>query len=131
AIVERYAAQHRGIHLVDNPEGIVPTGLNRAIRAARGEIIARLDAHVVYPPGYLTTLVDALLTHSADNAGGVIVTVPADDSPVARAIAAALSHRFGVGNSYFRIGTTQPRWVDTVPFGCFRRAVFEHVGWFD
>src|SRR5436309_3312146 len=47
AIVERYAALHRGIHLVDNPEGIVPTGLNRAIRVARGEIIARPDAHVV------------------------------------------------------------------------------------
>jgi GT2 family glycosyltransferase len=130
-IVERYAARHSAIRLVDNPERIVPTGLNRAIRAARGEIIVRLDAHVVYPPTYLTTLVQALLAHGADNVGGVIVMVPADESPLARAIAAALSIRFGVGNSYFRIGTRKPRWVDTVPFGCFRRDVFERVGLFD
>jgi GT2 family glycosyltransferase len=36
-----------------------------------------------------------------------------------------------VGNSYFRIGASEPRWVDTVPFGCYRRSVFERVGLFD
>jgi len=130
-IVERYAARHSGIQLLDNPEGIVPTGLNRAVRAARGEIICRMDAHVTYPPDYLPTLVDALVVHGADNVGGVIGTVPADDTVVARAIAAGLSHPFGVGNSYFRLNSLHLRWVDTVPFGCFRRDVFERVGWFD
>src|SRR6266699_756224 len=67
----------------------------------------------------------------ADNVGGVIITVPADNSPTARAIAVGLSHPFGVGNAYFRIGADVRRWADTVPFGCFRREVFERIGGFD
>jgi hypothetical protein len=50
---------------------------------------------------------------------------------MARAIAAAVSHPFGVGNSYFRTGAAAPRWVDTVAFGCYRRDVFDRVGLFD
>jgi hypothetical protein len=42
-----------------------------------------------------------------------------------------LSHRFGVGNSYFRTGTSERRDVDTVPFGCYRREIFDRIGWFD
>jgi len=36
-----------------------------------------------------------------------------------------------VGNAYFRIGVKEPRWVDTVPFGCYRREVFDRIGLFD
>jgi hypothetical protein len=36
-----------------------------------------------------------------------------------------------VGNSYFRTGTDEPRDVDTVPFGCYRREVFDRIGMFD
>jgi hypothetical protein len=50
---------------------------------------------------------------------------------VARAIARGLSHPFGVGTSYFRIGTSTPRWVDTVFGGCYRRDVFARIGLFD
>ena len=31
----------------------------------------------------------------------------------------------------FRVGVSEPRWVDTVPFGCYRREVFERIGLFD
>jgi hypothetical protein len=37
----------------------------------------------------------------------------------------------GVGNSYFRLGVQEARWVDTVPFGCYRREVFDRIGLFD
>jgi hypothetical protein len=50
---------------------------------------------------------------------------------MAQAIAIALAHPFGVGNAHFRIGSRVRRWVDTVPFGCFRREVFSRVGLFD
>lgn len=130
-IVARYAEHHPTIRLLDNPRRIVPTGLNLGIRAARGEVIVRMDAHVIYPPDYLPRLVAALRESGADNVGGVITTLPANDSPVARAIACALAHPFGVGNSYFRVGTTSPRWVDTVAFGCYRRDVFTRIGMFD
>lgn len=47
------------------------------------------------------------------------------------AIAAALSSPFGMGDSHFRIGTNKEMQVDTVPFGCFRREVFDKIGYFD
>jgi len=130
-IVTGYAARRGAIRLLDNRRRITPAALNVGIRAATGEIIMRMDAHVVYPPQYIPRLIDALQTSDADNVGGVILTLPADPSTMARAIAIGLSHPFGVGNAYFRIGVAAPRWVDSVPFGCFRREVFDRTGLFD
>jgi glycosyltransferase involved in cell wall biosynthesis len=131
AVVREYAARHPAVVLLDNPKRTAPAALNIGIRAARGDIIVRMDAHVFYPTDYLPRAVAALLETRADNVGGVIVTRPGADTPMGRAIALGLSHPFGVGNSYFRIGTAERRWVDTVPFGCFRRSLFAHVGLFD
>src|SRR6185312_10490227 len=50
---------------------------------------------------------------------------------MAQAIACALSHPFGVGDSRFRIGTREPRWVDQVGFSNYRRTVFDRIGLFD
>lgn len=131
AIVETFASRHGAIRLLENRHRITPAALNTGIRAATGEIIMRMDAHVVYPVNYIPRLVEALLSSDADNVGGLIVTLPADPSTMARAIAVGLSHPFGVGNAYFRIGVGAPRWVDSVPFGCFRREVFDRIGLFD
>ena len=130
-IVARCAAQHPCVRLLDNPARITPAALNTAIRVATGDVIIRMDAHGVYPRDYVSRLVDALQETGADNVGGVVVTLPADNTPAARAIALAFAHPLGVGNAYFRIGVAGPRWVDTVPFGCFRRELFDRVGMFD
>lgn len=130
-ILGTYAGAHRSILVLDNPRGITPAALNLGIRAASGDIIIRMDAHVAYPPDYIPRLVTGLLESGADNVGGVLETVPADDTPLARAIALGISHRFGVGNSHFRVGARDRREVDTVAFGCFRREVFQRVGLFD
>jgi glycosyltransferase involved in cell wall biosynthesis len=130
-ILARYAATHPAIVLLDNAQGTTPAGLNVGIQAASGDIIIRMDAHVFCPPDYIRRLVDGLQESGADNVGGVLETVPAEDTPIANAIALGISHRFGVGNSYFRVGTRERREVDTVPFGCFRREVFQRVGLFD
>jgi glycosyltransferase involved in cell wall biosynthesis len=130
-IVSRYTAAHPRIRLLENPLRITPAALNVGIRAARGDVIMRMDAHVVYPPDYIRRSIAALESSGADNVGGVIVTLPGDETPVARAIAVALSHPFGVGDSYFRIGARVPRLVDSVAFGCWRRELFSRVGLFD
>ena len=130
-VIEQYTKAHPGIRMLDNPRRIVPTGLNIAIRAATGEIIVRMDGHVVYPPEYIPRLVGALLESGADNVGGCLITLPADGTAVSQAIAIAMGHPFGVGNAHFRIGAKQARDVDTVPFGCFRRDIFRRVGMFD
>jgi glycosyltransferase involved in cell wall biosynthesis len=35
------------LRVVDNPQRIIPVGLNQALAAAEGEIIIRLDAHSI------------------------------------------------------------------------------------
>jgi len=129
--VESYGRNYAFIRLLDNPKKITPAALNIGIANATGEIIMRMDAHSTYPPNYISGLVGWLEKTQADNVGGVWATVPATQTFMAEAIALALSHPFGVGNAYFRIGVKEPRWVDTVPFGCYRREVFERVGMFD
>lgn len=131
SILADYVARHPVVRMLDNPRRIQPVALNIGIGAARGEILVRMDAHVVYPPNYITDLVAALLETGASNVGGVLVTVPANETAMARAIAVAMSHPFGVGNSLFRIGVRKPHWVDTVAFFCCRRETFERVGLFD
>jgi glycosyltransferase involved in cell wall biosynthesis len=130
-IVAEYTAKQPLIRLLDNPQRAVPTALNIGIQAATGEIIARMDAHVVYPPEYLPRLVQGLQEHQVDNVGACMVNLPADGTATAQAIAIALGHRFGVGNARFRLGAREPVLVDTVPFGCDRRDVFSRIGLFD
>jgi glycosyltransferase involved in cell wall biosynthesis len=130
-ILGRYAAAHERISVIDNPKGTTPCGMNLAIRAARGATIVRMDAHAKYPPDYLRRLVAAQQETGAENVGTLVETLPADDTPMAAAIAIGLSHPLGVGNSHFRIGTTVRRWVNHVPFGCWQRGLFDRIGYFD
>src|SRR5438128_6037660 len=65
-IVARHIAADGVIRLIDNPDRIAPTALNAGIRSARGDVIVRLDAHCLYPPNYLSSLVDWLDKSGAD-----------------------------------------------------------------
>ena len=130
-IIGGYARQYEFIMLLDNPRKTAPAALNIGIRKARGALIMRMDAHTVYEKDYISKCVRYLTEWNVDNVGGVCDTLPGAKTTLAGAIALALSHPFGVGNSYFRIGAKEPRFVDTVPFGCYRREIFEKIGFFD
>lgn len=130
-IIAEYLPRCPYIRVLDNPQRIVPPALNVGIKAAKGEVIIRLDAHAVYPQNYFSVLERKLQELGADNVGGICRTLPVNDSAVCKAIAIALSSSFGMGNSYFRIGASKEMCVDTVPFGCFRREIFDKIGYFD
>lgn len=130
-IVTEYAAKYPFIKLIDNPQRIVPTGLNAAIAASKGDTVIRLDAHAEYPTNYFSELTRQLEELNADNVGGVCITVPVNESAKAKAIAAVLGSRFGMGNSDFRVGASKVKQVDTVPFGCWPREIFNRLGMFD
>lgn len=130
-IVRQRTEKHPFIKVIDNPNRIVPPALNVGIRQAKGDVIIRMDAHSVYEVDYIAKCINYLNQHNADNVGGVWVTLPGSDSLLAKSIALTLSHPFGVGNSYFRIGLKEPRYVDTVPFGCYKKEVFEKIGLFN
>jgi glycosyltransferase involved in cell wall biosynthesis len=131
ALLADYASRRPIVRVLDNPGRIQATALNIGIRAAQGAILVRMDAHAIYPDNYIRELVVALQHTGADNVGSVLVTLPANQTAIARAIAIAMSHPFGVGNSHFRIGVREARWVDTVAFFCCRRETFTRVGMFD
>jgi GT2 family glycosyltransferase len=131
-IVREYAARDSRIKLLDNPKRILAAAWNTGIRAARGEIVMALNAHTTFPPDYIGTCVAHLETSpEAAYVGGVIRTLPQDDTPLGRALALAVSHPFGVGGSRFRTGTAEPIWADTAAFGGYRRSLFDEIGLFN
>lgn len=130
-IVNEYTKQYPFIRLIDNPEKIVPPAMNKGIKAAKGEIIMRLDAHATYEKNYFTVLVNALKELGADNVGAVCKTDVLNKTPKTLAIREVLSNKFGVGNSVFRTGVDKVMEVDTVPFGCWKREVFDKYGLYD
>lgn len=130
-IVARYSDKYPFIRLVDNPKQIVPPAMNIGIRASKGDLIIRLDAHAIFPKNYFSELSKNLITLNAENVGGVCRTLPVRDTVVCQSIASVLSSGFGMGNSRFRVGATDVMEVDTVPFGCFRRDLFDRIGYFD
>lgn len=130
-MVAGYTAKYPFIRLIDNPEKIVPYAMNLGIRAAKGDVIMRLDAHASYQPDYFSVLVNGLKRLDADNVGTVCKTDVLNKTPKTLAIREVLGNKFGVGNSTFRTGITEEQEVDTVPFGCWRREVFEKYGLYD
>ena len=111
-----------------NPDKITPKSVNIGIKEAKNEIIIRLDAHSEYPSNYISKCVYYLNNTDADNVG--CLCHPEGKTKIGKAIANVVSSKFGVGNSSFRT-ENESGYVDTVPFGTFRRELFEKIGYFN
>lgn len=131
-IIEDYCASHAALKvlIVDNEKKVIPFGLNKAIHAARGEIILRMDAHAVPAMDYVQRCVDALSAGLGDNVGGVIDIKPGKNSMIGRAIAVATAHPLGVGDAMYR-WTTKAGFTDTVAFGCYFKSTVEKIGYYN
>src|SRR6266481_4655496 len=114
--------------LVDNPGKIVSTGLNAALRLAKGEIVVRVDGHTVIACDYVRECVTALEQSGADNVSGPMRAI--GDGFFGQAVASATSSPFGVGGARFHYSENE-EWVDTGYLGAWRRDVFKRVGVFD
>ena len=62
--------------------------------------------------------------------GGVWEIQPGGKTRLARAIALAAAHPFGVGDALYRLGAPSGP-VDTVPFGAYRRGLIKKIGAYD
>ncbi len=128
-ILSEYQSQYPSlIRTLSNPNKTVPYAMNLAIKQSTGAYIIRLDAHAEYANDYFSKCVEVLKETGADNVGGVLQTKSRTD--MGRTIAKMLSSKFGVGDSQFRTNG-KDSYVDTVPFGAFRREIFEKVGLYD
>ena len=117
-----------GVRLVANPEGTIPAGLNRALRAARHDIIARCDAHSTLPASYLTRAVATLRRTGAANVGGRVR--PVGSTRFERAVALVTATPLGAGDARYRVGGPEGP-VDTVFPGVFRRDALVAAGGWD
>lgn len=122
------AGQDQRVRVVDNPTGATPAGLNAAINSSSGEIVVRVDGHAMIPRDYVRTAVQILQQTGADNVGGVMAAEGTTDFE--RAVARAMTSRFGVGGAAFHVGG-QAGPALTVYLGCFQRSALERVGGFD
>lgn len=97
AHLEEAAAADPRIRVLDNPRRGTASGLNVCLRAARGEYVARMDAHTVYPPDYLTLGVRRL--QAGDVAWVAGPQMPQGTGPVGLAVEAGLETWIGRGGS--------------------------------
>jgi succinoglycan biosynthesis protein ExoA len=127
-IAKRIASADPRITLVDNPSGKIPSALNAAIKAARHDVIARVDGHALLPPGYLRLAVTSLAQTGAVDVGGMMAAQ--GETPFQQAVAWAMTSPFGVGASRFHTGGGAGP-VDTAYLGVYRREAIEQVGGYD
>src|ERR1051325_1065353 len=126
--LQQIAKQHPQIRVFDNPGRIVSTGLSAAIRAARGDIIVRMDAHTVYAQDYVRQCLAVMAETGADNVGGPMQTTA--ETYMERAIQAVFHSAVAVGGARSH-QIDHEGFVDTVIYGCWKKSVFERVGYFD
>jgi len=130
-VVKRLSAENSQIRLLPNEKKITPVARNIGVKAARGDYIMFFDAHSTASSDYVRKCVELMQETGADNVGGVLKTLPSEDTSLGIVISKVLSSRFGVGGSKFRTGVEALQEVDTVPFGFYKRDVFERIGLFD
>jgi glycosyltransferase involved in cell wall biosynthesis len=129
AVVERYAARDPRVRLLTNPSGTIPAGLNVGIRAAQGDIVARVDARTRLATEYIGTAVELLERKGATTVGGPVQYAPG--SFMAHALALVMQSKFGVGGAAARYGDADEQWTDTVYLAVTRRATFARAGLYD
>jgi succinoglycan biosynthesis protein ExoA len=127
-VADGLAAANDHVHVVDNPSGRTPAGLNAAIANGDSDVVVRIDGHAMVPTDYVRTGVTALDETGADNVGGIMAAEGTTEFE--RTVARAMTSRFGVGGAAFHVGGEAGPAL-TVYLGCFRRAALDRVGGYD
>lgn len=127
-VADALAREDGRVHVVDNPTGRTPAGLNRAIAAVDSDVVVRVDGHAMVPRDYVRIGVETLVRTGADNVGGIMAAEGGTDTE--RAVATAMRSRFGVGDASFHVGGEEGPAL-TVYLGCFRRSALARVGGYD
>jgi len=116
------------VKLIENVNKTVPFAMNIGIKKSVGKYIVRLDAHSEYANDYISKCISTIEETDADNVGGLLITRGVGF--IGEAFAKVISSKFGVGNSGFRTNASSG-YVDTVPFGTYKRETFEKYGFYD
>ena len=116
------------IRLLSNPDRTTPHALNIGLREARGEYVARMDAHTHYRPDYLARGVERLRRGEVDWVAGPAIA--AGSGKWSRRVSLALATRLGTGGGSFRRESDAEYEADTGFAGVWQRSYLEqHGGW--
>jgi succinoglycan biosynthesis protein ExoA len=122
------AASDPRVRVLDNPRRTTSAGLCVALPQARGEYVARMDAHALYPLDYLRRGIERLERGDVVGVSGPQIAVGHDRW--SRRVAAALGTPLGVGGSNFRRPITAETETDSGFTGLWRRdLLLRHGGW--
>jgi cellulose synthase/poly-beta-1,6-N-acetylglucosamine synthase-like glycosyltransferase len=128
AIITELAGKDPRVRVLENPFRRTPHALNIGLASARGEFIARMDAHTIYPKRYLAVGVGRLRRGDVASVSGPQIAVGV--SPWSRRVALALTAELGTGGAGFRRESDGEIEVDTGFTGVWRRSTLDaHGGW--
>jgi len=127
-IAWQLAAADPRITVVHNPSGKIASAMNAAIKAARHEVITRIDGHAMLPDGYLSTAVRTLLETGAADVGGVMAAEGI--TTFQQAVAWCMTSPVGMGAAANHTGGEAGP-ADTVYLGVYRRDAIERAGGYD
>lgn len=127
-LVRAYAARDPRVELHHNPHRIVPSSLNVGMRVARGRWFVRIDAHATVPPTYVSRAIEHLRTGRWGGVGGRVDAIGL--TPAGKAIAVAMSSKFGIGNAIHHYGK-EPVPADHVPFPAYPTELVRSLGGWD
>ena len=127
-VVKQIAADDPRVELIHNEHGLIPISLNRAVDAARGTYLVRIDAHCTVPSDYVGRAIGHLRSGQWAGVGGRKDGV--GKTSAGRAIAAAMGSPFGVGNSTYHYGVDE-QVVEHIPFGSYPLDVIRGAGGWD
>ena len=141
AVVEDWGRQHGDQHLrtVAGPVRGVAAAVNAGVSSLSTDIVVRLDGHCRPAADYIARAVALVDLPDVGVGGGVWIIDPGAPTLEAEAIAIASAHPLGSGGARYRtagdrfksVPGTKPTDVDTVPFGCFSRSLWEALGGLD
>lgn len=116
---------------VDNQDGGIAAGLNRALAFVTTDVVVRIDARSRIEPHYVRTVCGLLGRHAdAGVCGGSQVPIDRNTGTVSAGIARALSNRYTTGLSRYRSRVSSGA-SDTVWMGAFRTEELRDLGGWD
>jgi succinoglycan biosynthesis protein ExoA len=96
-ILAQLAREDPRIRVLENPRRRTASGLNVCLREARGEYVARMDAHTYYADRYLQAGVERLRRGDTEWVSGPAIPRPV--GAISRAVSLALASWLGRGGS--------------------------------
>jgi succinoglycan biosynthesis protein ExoA len=126
--IQEFARNDSRVILIENTEKTTPKGLNLALLKASGDYIVRMDVHTEYASDYIKMCLKEIDRTKADNVGGAARIK--SRGYLQSAIGIAYKSRFCTGGAKFH-DEHHEGYVDTVPYGCWRKHTLTKLGNFD